>query len=147
MAKQIYIDENGNENLVSGTITNGSNMPMSANDSTSVASHITDLESDLNGLITETGGSTPISTVGGTFQIPASVLAHKIIVICFRRYGYFGQTIISKAQMALSAYGASTRLWGDSQNYWDIKISDSGVITLVAISGTAFPFVDCLGIG
>ncbi len=124
--------------------TDATLLPISSSDPTNTKDYI---DNKATSLITETGGSNPISTVGGTFQIPSSVLAHKMIVICFRRYGYFGQAIISKAQMLLGAYGASTRLWGDSQNYWDIKISDSGVITLVAINGTAFPFVDCFGIG
>ena len=142
-----------NGNTLSGNKSNsdlgiyGKTINMSSTDTDKVADRIEALETSVSGLVTETGGGGPISTVGGTYQIPSSVLAHKIIVICFRRYGYFGQAIISKTQMLLSAYGAATRLWGDSQNYWDIKISDSGVITLVAINGTAFPFVDCFGIG
>lgn len=37
MAKQIYIDENGNEHLVSGTINTASMLPVSAGSSTSTA--------------------------------------------------------------------------------------------------------------
>ena len=49
MAKQIYIDENGNENLVSGTINYGSLLPMSPNDSSSmVADRIEALETRNN---------------------------------------------------------------------------------------------------
>ena len=40
MAKEIYIDENGNENLVSGTINNASLLPISANDPTDTKSYI-----------------------------------------------------------------------------------------------------------
>ena len=36
MAKQIYIDENGNENLVSGTINTGKMLPMSTTEPTSM---------------------------------------------------------------------------------------------------------------
>ena len=40
MAKQIYIDENGNEQLVSGTINNASILPISASDSTDTKDYI-----------------------------------------------------------------------------------------------------------
>lgn len=40
MAKQIYIDENGNEQLVSGTINNASLLPISASDSTNTKDYI-----------------------------------------------------------------------------------------------------------
>ena len=45
MAKQIYIDENGNEVLVSGTITNAGNLPLGSDfsDPTSTAGAIGDL--------------------------------------------------------------------------------------------------------
>ena len=44
MAKEYYVDENGNENLVSGTINYGSLLPMSPNDPDKVADRITALE-------------------------------------------------------------------------------------------------------
>lgn len=40
MAKQIYIDENGNEQMVSGTINNAELLPISANDSTNTKDYI-----------------------------------------------------------------------------------------------------------
>ena len=40
MAKEIYIDGNGNENLVSGTINNASLLPISGNDSTNTKDYI-----------------------------------------------------------------------------------------------------------
>lgn len=40
MAKQIYIDENGNEMPLSGTINTGALLPMSGSDDTSVASKV-----------------------------------------------------------------------------------------------------------
>ena len=42
MSKQIYIDENGNENLVSGTINNASLLPIAANVPTDTKSYIDD---------------------------------------------------------------------------------------------------------
>ena len=57
MAKQIYIDENGNENLVSGTINTGKLLPMSTTDPDFVADRITALETlntktDIKSLVT-----------------------------------------------------------------------------------------------
>ena len=52
MAKEIYIDENGNENLVSGTINYGSLLPMSPNDPDKVADRITALETSVSGIPT-----------------------------------------------------------------------------------------------
>lgn len=40
MAKQIYIDENGNENLVSGTINNAEMLPIESGSSTNTKSYI-----------------------------------------------------------------------------------------------------------
>lgn len=40
MAKQIYIDGNGNEQIVSGTINNASMLPISASDSTNTKDYI-----------------------------------------------------------------------------------------------------------
>ena len=49
MAKQIYIDENGNENLVSGTINTGKLLPMSTTDPTKVADRIEACETAISG--------------------------------------------------------------------------------------------------
>ena len=43
MSKQVYIDSNGNEVLVSGTVNTADMMPMSGNDSTKVSTAIGDL--------------------------------------------------------------------------------------------------------
>lgn len=40
MAKQIYVDENGNEHLVSGTINTASMLPISAQDNTGTKDYI-----------------------------------------------------------------------------------------------------------
>lgn len=77
MAKQIYIDENGNENLVSGTINYGSLLPMSPSDTDKVADRITALEkiealtiNNVASIVTSNGCSA--YNVGGLF-----------VVICF----------------------------------------------------------------
>lgn len=63
MAKQAYIDENGNEILISGTVNTADMMPMSGNDSTKVSEAIGDLttltttdKSSLVGAVNEVNG-------------------------------------------------------------------------------------------
>ena len=61
MAKQIYIDENGNEVLVSGTITNDNNLPHYTGTPTagSTAEAIADLQDDKANIALSTGTFTP----------------------------------------------------------------------------------------
>ena len=58
MAKQIYIDENGNENLVSGTINTGKLLPMSTTEPNSmVADRIEACETAISGKQNKINGS------------------------------------------------------------------------------------------
>lgn len=57
MAKEIYIDENGNEQMVSGTINNASLLPISASDSTNTKDYI------------DTGLSGKQSTINNSYSI------------------------------------------------------------------------------
>lgn len=98
------------------------------------------------GLLVSKEGIGTLAAVNDTVQIPNDVLGKSIIVIVLRRYGYFGTITISKSQLSQGAYSAGTQVYGDNNNSWKINISNSGVITLVAISGTAFPNVDCYGL-
>ena len=99
-----------------------------------------------NALLVSKEGVGTLTAVNDTVQIPNDVLAKSIIIIVLRRYGYFGTITVSKSQLSQGAYSAGTQLYGDNNNSWKINISNSGVITLVAISGTAFPNVDCYGL-
>ena len=57
MSKQIYIDSNGNEVQVSGTVNTADMMPMSGNDSTKVATAIGSLHPhDLGQIFFSRGG-------------------------------------------------------------------------------------------
>ena len=62
MAKQIYIDENGNENLVSGTINTGKLLPMSTTDPDKVADRIEACETAISGKL----NTNAIKTIEGT---------------------------------------------------------------------------------
>ena len=123
--------------------TNAEQLPIESGSATNTKDYI---DSKVSGLVVESGGGGPISAVNGTYQIPSSILAKSMIMVSLRRYGYFSSIVISKAQLLGGAYTAGTRLWGNSTNYWDITISNSGLITLIAIGGTAFPYIDCIGI-
>ena len=64
MSKQVYIDSNGNEVQVSGTVNTADMMPMSGNDSTKVSEAIGDLsqlttteKSSLVGAVNEVNGA------------------------------------------------------------------------------------------
>lgn len=99
-----------------------------------------------NNLLVSKEGVGTLTAVNDTVQIPNDVLAKSIIVIVLRRYGYFGTITVSKNQLQSGAYTAGTQVYGDNNNSWKITISNSGVITLSAISGTAYPNVDCYGL-
>lgn len=128
---------------VDTTDFDATNLPITSGSATNTKDYI---DSKVSGLLVESGGGGPISAVNGTYQIPSSILAKSMIMISLRRYGYFSSIVISKAQLLGGAYTAGTRLWGNATNYWDITISNSGLITLIAIGGTAFPYIDCIGI-
>ena len=77
MAKQIYIDENGNENLVSGTINTGKMLPMSTTEPTSmVADRIEALETAISGKAQyKTVDLSFTSSNDGTYLVPTNEIA------------------------------------------------------------------------
>ena len=99
MAKQIYIDENGNENLVSGTINYGSLLPMSPNDPDKVADRITALESGKQNTLTVEKDTYNIATYGGA--VVCRKYGNIVSIICSN----FGQT---QAPATGSAYTLTT---------------------------------------
>ena len=84
MSKQIYIDSNGNEIQVSGTVNTADMMPMSGNDSTKVSEAIGDLSqltttvtSSLVGAVNAVNGKA--STTDFTFTPDSSVNTTSVI--------------------------------------------------------------------
>lgn len=57
MSKQVYIDENGNEILLSGTVNTADMMPMSGNDNTKVSEAIEEVETSLDDKPTNTNAN------------------------------------------------------------------------------------------
>ena len=83
MSKQIYIDSNGNEIQVSGTVNTADMMPMSGNDSTKVSEAIGDLsqltttdKSSLVGSVKEVNGKVGTLFKLGTFTKTYSIGAN-----------------------------------------------------------------------
>ena len=134
MAKQIYIDENGNPIEVSGTINTAELLPISANDPTDTKSYIdTGLSgkadtSDIPTTHTQQGSGG--YSQGDTLQINNNVLAHSIIVINFGRYGYGGSFTIDKSAMANGFYSNGIGVSFGSRTYV-LSVSASGLITVV----------------
>lgn len=99
-----------------------------------------------NDLLVSNEGVGYFTAVNDTIQIPNDVLAKSIIVIVLRRYGYFGTIAVSRSQLTQGTYSAGTQVYGQNNISWQITISNTGVITLSDISGTAYPIVDCYGL-
>lgn len=72
MAKQIYIDENGNEQLVSGTINNASLLPISANDTTNTKDYIDNINTTLSGRNNIKYYDLPVTTENNSYVTPFS---------------------------------------------------------------------------
>ena len=98
MSKQVYIDENGNEVLVSGTVNTADMMPMSGGDSTKVSEAIGDLttlttsdKSSIVGAVNEVNGKTAITkrtyTTPNALNIGANTIDTQTITISDAVYG------------------------------------------------------------
>ena len=159
MAKQIYIDSNGNEVLVSGTITNDNNLPHYTGTPTagSTAEAIGDLStlttSVKSSLVGAVNSIYPTKDIGGTakgvnatYQIPAGVLAHSIITIALRRYAYAGEVTILAENITAGAYTNGLTVFGAHDKYAEFSISTTGLITITAISNWAEVYIDLIGI-
>jgi len=71
MAKQIYIDENGNEQLVSGTINTADMLPIESGSATNTKDYIDNL------IKTATVSGT--TTSSGALEIPSSIIPTRIL--------------------------------------------------------------------
>ena len=139
MAKQIYIDENGNEQLVSGTINTADMLPIESGSSTNTKAYIDSKTSfDMWGL------STPLID-GATLQIPQSILNHKLVIIELYRYGYFGSMTFYIDEITSGASGAGVRIYAYSSAK-DFKVSNSGLLTALSGFGTDGLYVRFIGI-
>lgn len=75
MAKQIYIDENGNEQLVSGTINTADMLPIESGSATNTKDYI---DTGLSGII-KTATVSGTTTSSGALAIPNTIDPKKIL--------------------------------------------------------------------
>lgn len=134
MAKQIYIDENGNENLVSGTINNASLLPISESDTTDTKSYIDDGLSlkRLNFVVPidaiSSGASKAITANDANYTIPNGYKA----VSYYVQYCYGSNTrYLNIWSCNLDATGTSTFI--EVQNMGSGATTSGATITLVVL--------------
>lgn len=85
--------------------------------------------------------------VSGTYQIPANVLSHSIIIISLRRWSYAGSVTFPKGNIAAGAYTNGITIWGNHDMYAEFSISTAGLITITAISANwSDVYIDVIGI-
>ena len=141
MAKQIYIDENGNENLVSGTINNASLLPISANDPTNTKDYID------SGLSVNYAISTSPLNPNDTFQIPSTIMDNNTFVLVgFRRFETYATFTVSLSAIKSDVLKTQAPIAQvDGSRYWRSKISSTGLITLLSSADSVAPYIEVYG--
>ena len=130
MSKQIYIDSNGNEVQVSGTVNTADMMPMSGNDSTKVSEAIGDLsqlttsvtsslvgavnevDSKVNNILTNISALSNISTkvyVGGNTSKTVTVTADGSSRVGYVVFGQAAQGNLSPIFYLIGGYVTASR--------------------------------------
>ena len=129
MAKEIYIDSNGNEQLVSGTINNATMLPITSGSTTNTKAYI-DSKTSFNMSVSQA----PLVD-GATLQIPQSILNHKMITIEVFRYGYCGAMTFYIEEITNGALGAGVQIYAYT-GAKTFKVSNTGLITALTGFGT-----------
>ena len=125
MSKQIYIDSNGNENLISGTINTGETLPLTTNPSDGTVSDaiIYEVGDTIDLATTVYGGRLSNSARAITFSIPLNKILNRDIS---------GATI--NGDFIIYGGNANVNITNDSTvGSWDITLKDNcvtGVFTL-----------------
>ena len=92
----------------------------------------------------DSANSTNAVSLNGTYQIPANVLAHNIIIIACRRGGY-GNSIIFKKDELLTFDNGFTFL-ATGGGYYTLKCSNTGLLTVINITNLSDPYILVTGI-
>ena len=83
--------------------------------------------------------------VNDTWQIPADVWAHKLILVEMRRQGIGGYLMVEKS--GVNAFDVGLKISAVSGQYYDFTISSTGLLTLKSKSADINdPFVQVFGI-
>lgn len=112
---------------------------------TNVQGAIDEVNSDVNSITPTIASSTSTLAVNDTYQIPASVMSHNMILIQMYRYSRGGSVLFDKA--TLGNLGGSAFIPCAATGYgWEITVSSTGLITLTKlVSGTGEPTVRVVG--
>jgi hypothetical protein len=95
-----------------------------------------ELKSNLTDLSAIDSATTPsVMSVNDTFQIPAYILAHHIIIVSARRQGLGNSACFNLGD--LEGYDNGFYLAASSTSGYRLKCSSSGVLTLIEIVGGA----------
>ena len=142
MAKQIYIDENGNEQLVSGTINNAELLPISSSDTTNTKDYIDAVSGNIPTL--HRAESSGAVGVNGTWQIPTAVLNHALVIVSIRRQGLGNSAIFTKDD--LFARDNGFMLASSPTQYGILKCDNNGLLTVLTLSNMNDVFIRAIGI-
>lgn len=112
---------------------------------TNVQSAIDEINGNVNSITPTIASSTSTLAVNDTYQIPASVMSHNMILIQMYRYSRGGSVLFDKA--TLGNLGSSAFIPCASAGYgWEFTVSSTGLITLTKlVSGTGEPTVRVVG--
>ena len=89
MAKEIYIDGNGNENLVSGTINNAEMLPIESGSATDTKSYIDNINTTLTTALSDKLDKSAIKSLTGTGTTDASgIITSTALGIAQLDYGH-----------------------------------------------------------
>lgn len=81
-------------------------------------------------------------TLNGTYQIPSEILAKKLILIEFRRFGLGGSVVVPLIALTAGSFTSGIEIAASETCKWTFSISETGLITLKSRIGDADPWVD-----
>lgn len=115
-------------------------------DATTLGAEDREIKQSLSDLATvDTGDSPSILNVNDTFQIPANVWKHNLIIVSARRQGLGNSTVFRKSDLA--SFDAGFNLMASNTESYRLKCSNTGVLTLISkTSGLNEPFITTTGI-
>ena len=156
MSKQIYIDENGNELLVSGTVNTAAMLPISGSDSTNTKAYIDSGLSGIGNIITGTTTGT-VSCANNTVTEVGSItldIGRYLIIACidwatnatgFRQVS-FGNSINPARSSATTTSACNGKETYNQTLQFLTVVSDSTVVKVYGwqdsgSSLNAFPYI------
>lgn len=109
------------------------------------ASEIADVKAGLTSLAHDAITSAPLA-VNGTYQIPTTILNHKIVILIFRRYGHIGSTVLLSENIRAGVATEGSTIYPFTGVNYTYIINGTGLLTLTAMTGNIEPYVQVVGI-